>query len=502
MAEWLSCISRRRLSAGDNSTGHIGTRHTDPGPGPLGPDRHNIERNDRNAKDIIPDWTDNVRNGCHLWVPCDSHDNCHFPQYRCRTKSGASRIRCVACRLVVHRTCLEIVEQDDINCSSTFREPHSNQIGNSTNQITSCRHHWILRKRQDGRCTNCSKKFEKERFFNRTDSKKPDYLAISCSWCKRSFHYNDQCFNVEEKLQENCDLGDHAKLIVPPYWIVKTRRSTRPYKKRKPSEKGRSGSIRKSFVVNPKFDYESKTPLLVFINPKSGGNQGHKVLSELQYLLNPRQVFDLSQGGPKPALELYRSVPNLRVLCAGGDGTCGWVMSAIDEVGFTRSPPVCILPLGTGNDLSRSLDWGRGYEDTSLSKILHQIEHAKIQPLDRWNIEVDEGDIKLPLNVINNYISMGVDAEACYKFHTEREANPEKFSSRLGNKVLYGKYGILQFLKFNGASRELYKHVRIVCDGKDETKKLHDLHAVSLSNSLPTCTYRTVRVSGWLNVLN
>ena len=62
-------------------------------------------------------------------------------------------------------------------------------------------------------------------------------------------------------------------------------------------------------------------------------------------------------------------------------------------------------------------------EDTSLSKILHQIEHAKIQPLDRWNIEVDEGDIKLPLNVINNYISMGVDAEACYKFHTERGKN-------------------------------------------------------------------------------
>ena len=59
-------------------------------------------------------------------------------------------------------------------------------------------------------------------------------------------------------------------------------------------------------------------------------------------------------------------------------------------------------------------------EDSSLSKILHQIEGAKIQPLDRWNIEVLDGDIKLPLNVINNYISMGVDAEACYKFHTER----------------------------------------------------------------------------------
>ena len=36
-------------------------------------------------------------------------------------------------------------------------------------------------------------------------------------------------------------------------------------------------------------------------------------------------------------------------------------------------------------------------------------------------------------------------------------------------------------MNFNGASRELYKHIRIICDGKDETKKLADLHAVSVS---------------------
>ena len=45
-------------------------------------------------------------------------------------------------------------------------------------------------------------------------------------------------------------------------------------------------------------------------------------------------------------------------------------MSTIDDVGFAVKPPVAILPLGTGNDLSRSFDWGGGYTGGDLSKIL------------------------------------------------------------------------------------------------------------------------------------
>lgn len=54
----------------------------------------------------------------------------------------------------------------------------------------------------------------------------------------------------------------------------------------------------RAFIVKP-IPSPEVIPVIVFINPKSGGNQGHKLLGKFQHLLNPRQVFDLTQGGPK-----------------------------------------------------------------------------------------------------------------------------------------------------------------------------------------------------------
>jgi len=45
---------------------------------------------------------------------------------------------------------------------------------------------------------------------------------------------------------------------------------------------------------------------------------------------------------------------------AGGDGTVGWVLSSVGELQNISSgsvPPCGVVPLGTGNDLSRSFGW-------------------------------------------------------------------------------------------------------------------------------------------------
>ena len=53
------------------------------------------------------------------------------------------------------------------------------------------------------------------------------------------------------------------------------------------------------------------------------------------------------------------------------------------EWGPQGKPPTAIVPLGTGNDLSRSLYWGGRYKDKPIRKVLHDVEHAAGEHLDR-----------------------------------------------------------------------------------------------------------------------
>ena len=57
-------------------------------------------------------------------------------------------------------------------------------------------------------------------------------------------------------------------------------------------------------------------------------------------------------------LKMFQGLSNLRILACGGDGTVGWILSCLDKLDIRPPPPIAILPLGTGNDLSRVLNWG------------------------------------------------------------------------------------------------------------------------------------------------
>ena len=67
------------------------------------------------------------------------------------------------------------------------------------------------------------------------------------------------------------------------------------------------------------------------------------------------------------------------------------------------SPLQCMMgtvPLGTGNDLSRVLGWGRACDDDQkLPTILHEMELSGVRMLDRWSVQcsplIDENQASL-----------------------------------------------------------------------------------------------------------
>ncbi|TMS11773.1 Diacylglycerol kinase zeta [Larimichthys crocea] len=316
------------------------------------------------------------------------------------TQKSVSRRKCAACKIVAHTICIEQLEKINFRCKPSFRESGSRNI----REPTMVRHHWVHRRRQEGKCKQCGKGFQQKFAFH-----SKEIVAISCSWCKQAYHNKVSCFMLQQ-IEEPCPIGAHAALIVPPTWIIRVRRHQSSMKsskkkkrtsfKRKSSKKGaEEGRQWKPFIIRP-IPSPLMKPLLVFVNPKSGGNQ------------------------------------------------VGWILSCLDELALNPQPPVAVLPLGTGNDLARTLNWGGGYTDEPLSKILSHVEDGTVVQLDRWNLQVEPNHCagaepdeqqtdKLPLDVFNNYFSLGFDAHVTLEFHESREANPEKFNSRFRNKMFY-----------------------------------------------------------------
>ncbi|EPB79693.1 diacylglycerol kinase accessory domain protein [Ancylostoma ceylanicum] len=234
-------------------------------------------------------------------------------------------------------------------------------------------------------------------------------------------------------------------------------------------------------------------PLLVLVNVKSGGCQGTELIQSFRKLLNPFQVFDVLKGGPLVGLYVFRNIPKYKILACGGDGTIGWVLQCLDiakQDAACFSPPCGIVPLGTGNDLARVLRWGGGYtgEENPLDILKDVIEADEVR-LDRWAVVFHEEERSQPPNqasaanpaetdqtmsnpedqtsmiIMNNYFGIGIDADVCLKFHNKRDANPEKFQSRLFNKTQYAKIGLRKMF-FERSCKDLWKRIEVEVDGR------------------------------------
>ncbi|KAL6765054.1 ATP-NAD kinase-like domain-containing protein [Haematococcus lacustris] len=264
--------------------------------------------------------------------------------------------------------------------------------------------------------------------------------------------------------------------------------------------------------VRPEASMLPAAPLIVFINARSGGRDGPDLAVALSRAVGRVQVFDLSKHKPDSVLaSLWANFDaqeragdphaktlreRLRVLVAGGDGTIAWVLGCIKTLDLQPQPPVAIMPLGTGNDLSRSFGWGHaflprwikghlgvyytllriaGAESDTLdcwrvrmhlpaSSLLHHLPHSlrvldlppprspsSPSPLNSPSAGEQPPHYSLPTplpmpptpkgvvaeGMFWNYLSVGLDAKAAHGFHSLRERKPYLALGRLTNQFWY-----------------------------------------------------------------
>ncbi|KAK6128371.1 hypothetical protein DH2020_037883 [Rehmannia glutinosa] len=202
---------------------------------------------------------------------------------------------------------------------------------------------------------------------------------------------NDQFFNASKVLSKKVSPNELAN---------------------KKNERNVCDKIKKYTILDMPSDAR---PLLVFINAKSGAQNGPILRRRLNMLLNPLQVIELSSSqGPEAGLELFSNVQYFRVLVCG--------------------------------------------------------DHAAITMLDRWKVNLTEekpgGEpSKMKSKFMMNYLGIGCDAKVAYEFHMNREENPEKFYSQFVNKLRYAKEGARDMM--DRACADLPWQVWLEVDEKD-----------------------------------
>ncbi|KAG8586111.1 hypothetical protein GDO81_005254 [Engystomops pustulosus] len=312
--------------------------------------------------------------GMHNWYAC-SHARPTFCNVCRESLSGVTShgLSCEVCKFKAHKRCAVRATN---NCKWTTLASIGKDIIEDEDGIA-MPHQWLEGNLPvSAKCAVCDK----------TCGSVLRLQDWRCLWCKAMVH--TAC---KDQYSRKCPLGQCKVSIIPPTAL---------------------NSIDSDGFWKATCPPSCASPLLVFVNSKSGDNQGVKFLRRFKQLLNPAQVFDLMNGGPHLGLRLFQKFDNFRILVCGGDGSVGWVLAEIDKLSLHKQCQLGVLPLGTGNDLARVLGWGASCDDdTQLPQILEKLERASTKMLDRWSIMSYE--LKLPSKTSILPISPEEESEDC-----------------------------------------------------------------------------------------
>ena len=184
-------------------------------------------------------------------------------------------------------------------------------------------------------------------------------------------------------------------------------------------------------------------PLLVIANADAGGSERESLELALEVLREHADVEVVSTSNPGELDGVLQRAGCRRLVVAGGDGSLHAVLAALHRRHELDRRPLGLLPLGTGNDFARALDFPLDPADAAMVLVTGELR--------RMDLIVDELG-----TVVVNSVHAGASAQA-----SRRGA---RWKKRLGP---YG-FGILGYPvgALLAAVRPPFVRVRVEIDGE------------------------------------
>src|SRR6185436_1943744 len=157
----------------------------------------------------------------------------------------------------------------------------------------------------------------------------------------------------------------------------------------------------------------ARLAIAFLINPISGGGIGRRVFHQLPEIMDS---FGFQPSEWKAELtessRLEEQTDDVlasarKVIAVGGDGTIGFVLNRL-RLGAVEETEIGLIPLGTGNDLGRSLGVFRIYDERGLLACVKRILKAQNAVFDLWDVN---GSLTMA-----SYVSLGMDAAILHDF--------------------------------------------------------------------------------------
>jgi diacylglycerol kinase family enzyme len=153
---------------------------------------------------------------------------------------------------------------------------------------------------------------------------------------------------------------------------------------------------------------------LILVNPAAGHGQGKRWLDAFRDLTaedagaSHLQVR-VTRADPTPILGEDNHCPWQKVFVVGGDGTISRVVKGL--LRYRPIPHIGVVPVGTGNDLARSLGLYEG-RPWSWNEAREYLMSERLKPVDLWMVNQK--------STFHNYMSLGLDASVVRGFSRAR----------------------------------------------------------------------------------